>query len=125
VKYAFTDEYSDAFDFHDYLKSSYEEFERRFDTETDGDLAAALAIVMSWDRLIRGVLHWEKAGRTGPLAAAFTLPIVADMSVTRAAEFANLQARLAAMENSTSWRLTAPLRRAVTIARTAFEKFAR
>lgn len=108
VKYALTDSYSDDFDFHRDLKRAYQEFESRFDVEADGDLSTALAIVMSWDKVIRGVLHWEKTGKAGPLESAFTLPIAVDMPETE--ELVDLRERVAAMQASTSWRMTAPLR---------------
>ncbi|MDR3467167.1 MAG: glycosyltransferase family 2 protein [Xanthobacteraceae bacterium] len=108
ARYAVTDTYDGAFDFHAYLAKAYAELDLRYDPAADGDLSAALAILMSWDRIVRGVLHWERIGRSAPLNSAFTLPVVAE--ARDAGAVAALQDRLAAIENSSSWRITAPLR---------------
>lgn len=108
VHYAVTDAYPAEFDFNRYLAAAYEEFDRRFDAEADGGISTALAVLMSWDQIVRGVLHWEQTGRTGELGAAFTLPVVAQIS--RTGEIARLRDRIEKLEESASFRVTAPLR---------------
>ena len=78
LRYARTDSYDmdpAAFDFGDYIAEAYAEYNRRFDREKDGDLSAALATIMAWDRIVRGIIHWEKLGRRPELARTFSLPI--------------------------------------------------
>ena len=108
VQYALSDTYPTEFDFNEYLVAAYEEFDRRFDPEADGEISTALAILMSWDRIVRGVLHWERAGRPSELGSAFTLPVVAKIS--RTGEVERLRQQIERMERSTSFRITAPLR---------------
>jgi glycosyltransferase involved in cell wall biosynthesis len=79
LRYALTDDYpSDpaSFDFTRYLGEAYETFAKRHDTAADGDLSTALATVLAWDRVMRGLIHWERTGRTAPLSEAFSLPVV-------------------------------------------------
>ncbi len=64
-----------AFDFGDYIAEAYAEYNRRFDREKDGDLSAALATIMAWDRILRGIIHWEKLGRRPELSRTFSLPL--------------------------------------------------
>ena len=79
MRYALTDDYpSDAasFDFSRYIGEAHETFAKRHDTAADGDLSTALATVLAWDRVMRGLIHWERTGRTAPLSEAFSLPVV-------------------------------------------------
>jgi hypothetical protein len=54
---------------------AYEEFGFRLDEKNDGELSFALATVMAWDRVMRGLIHWEKLGRKDTLSHAFSLPV--------------------------------------------------
>ncbi len=106
VRYAITDRYDQTFDFNAYLAASYAELEHRHDPRKDGDLSAALAIVMSWDKIMRGVIHWERSGRSTVLDNPFTLPFVVEATD----EAIRLRKELKRLKASKSWRLTAPLR---------------
>lgn len=78
LRYAVTDAYSSdpaSFDFSTYLAEAYAAFARRHDTSKDGELSTALATVLAWDRIMRGLIHWERTGRVAPLNSAFSLPI--------------------------------------------------
>jgi glycosyltransferase involved in cell wall biosynthesis len=78
LRYAMTDVYADnqeGFDFNTYVSEAHAEMYRRFDPENDGDLSVALAAIMAWDRIIRGLIHWDRLGRRPALMPAFTLPV--------------------------------------------------
>lgn len=78
LRYAVTDTYSSdpaSFDFSTYLGEAYAAFAHRHDPSKDGELSTALATVLAWDRIMRGLIHWERTGRVGPLNEAFSLPI--------------------------------------------------
>ncbi len=80
LRYALTDSYDAdpaSFDFSDYVGQAYAAFAQRHDSSRDGELSTALATVLAWDRIMRGLIHWERTGRAAPLDEAFTLPIVA------------------------------------------------
>lgn len=64
-----------AFDFGDYIAEAYAAYNRGFDREKDGDLSAALATIMAWDHILRGIVHWEKLGRRPELSRTFSLPL--------------------------------------------------
>lgn len=78
LRYALTDSYDPDprhFDFSLYIAEAYAEFARRHEPTEDGDLSTAVATVLAWDRIMRGLIHWERLGRQQPLNAAFSLPI--------------------------------------------------
>ena len=78
LRYALTDEYGTdpgTFDFGDYIAEAYAEYNRRFDPEADGQMSQALAVIMAWDRIVRGVIHWEKLGYKPQLGQTFSLPL--------------------------------------------------
>jgi hypothetical protein len=78
VRYAMSDVYDDdpdGFDFNTYVREAHAEMYRRFDPDKDGDLSVALATIMAWDRIIRGLIQWDRLGRRPALMPAFTLPV--------------------------------------------------
>jgi glycosyltransferase involved in cell wall biosynthesis len=77
LDYALNDTYSpDSADFcfAEYVGEAYRAYAARLDPEKDGDLSRALAHIMAWDRIVRGIIHWEKLGRRIPLDEVFSLP---------------------------------------------------
>ena len=83
LRYALTDRYEtepEAFDFHAYLGESLAELKRRFDPGNDGDLSSALATVMAWDRIMRGLIHWDRLGRTPSLQYGYSLPVIPEQA---------------------------------------------
>jgi glycosyltransferase involved in cell wall biosynthesis len=76
LKYALNDRYPDeGFSFERYVAMAYEEFSLRLDEKNDGEISFALATVMAWDRVMRGLIHWEQLGRKDSLSHAFSLPV--------------------------------------------------
>ena len=76
LKYALNDRYpEDGFSFESYVAKAYEEFSFRLDEKNDGELSFALATVMAWDHVMRGLIHWELLGRKVSLSHAFSLPV--------------------------------------------------
>jgi hypothetical protein len=76
LKYALNDRYpEEGFSFESYVAKSYEEFGFRLDEKNDGELSFALATIMAWDRVMRGLIHWEQLGRKATLSHAFSLPV--------------------------------------------------
>jgi hypothetical protein len=76
LKYALNDRYpGEGFSFERYVAMAYEEFSLRLDKKNDGELSIALATVMAWDRVIRGLIHWEQLGRKDSLSHAYSLPV--------------------------------------------------
>lgn len=79
LRYVTTDTYDDdenSFDFNSYVAEAYDQYDFRGGKCDDGDLSIALGTVMAWDRVMRGLIHWERLGRRPSLAKAFSLPIV-------------------------------------------------
>jgi glycosyltransferase involved in cell wall biosynthesis len=80
VVYAVNDRHATdaaAFSFSDVLARAYRALAERRDVAVDGDLSQALALVMAWDQVIRGLLQWERLDPRPPLGAAVALPIAA------------------------------------------------
>lgn len=123
IRYAVTDVYDldpAAFDFSSYLARAGLEFDGRLQPGADGEHSYALAMLMYWNQIIRGLVHWEKLGYSTSLSreAPLFLPVRANSPVDET-EIAALRARLAraerelaTMRNSRSVRLTQPLRSA-------------
>jgi hypothetical protein len=77
LRYAIEDTYSndpETFDFQQSIAEAHAAFALRHQPEEDGELAKALSIVMAWDRLMRGLIQWDRLGRTLPLGDAYSLP---------------------------------------------------
>lgn len=128
VAYAVTDVYDDdptRFDFTAYLARAGLEFEHRLDTDADADHAYALALLMYWNQILRGLVHWERLGYAPPLPTEAPLALrevmvtpVDDAEVAALRErVAHLEGEVAALHASRSMRVTRPLRRAGGIAR--------
>lgn len=80
LRYALTDAYDprpESFDFADYVASAYETLATRDDPESDGDLSHALALLLAWDRIVRGLVHWESLDARPPLGLLAALPVAA------------------------------------------------
>ena len=76
MKYALNDCYpEEGFSFERYVAMAYEEFSFRLDEKNDGELSFALATVMAWDRVMRGLIHWDQLGRKSSLSHAYSLPV--------------------------------------------------
>jgi len=56
-----------SFDFAAYVASACETLATRADPEADGDLSHALALLLAWDRIVRGIVHWESLEPRPPL----------------------------------------------------------
>jgi glycosyltransferase involved in cell wall biosynthesis len=77
VEYALSDSYDPdpaAFDFSLYLAQAHRDLALRRDVACDGDLSHALALLMAWNAVIRGLVHWDVLDRRPPLAPGVALP---------------------------------------------------
>lgn len=105
LRYALNDRYDDdpeAFDFGDYVTKAYTELARRHRPEDDGDLSTALATIMSWDALVRGLIHWDRLGRRPPLEERFALPIATATPPAADRELAQAGERIAELEKASA-----------------------
>ncbi|MCB2228217.1 MAG: glycosyltransferase family 2 protein [Desulfarculaceae bacterium] len=62
LDYALSDVYPGdpaSFDFAAYLARAQEQMAMRSDPDTDGDISKAMALVMAWDAIMRGLIHWD------------------------------------------------------------------
>jgi len=81
LDYALADNYNqcpEAFDFSDYLAEASEELALRTDSEADGDLSHALALMLAWDHIIRGLIHWDGLKPRPPLGYLKVLPVATE-----------------------------------------------
>lgn len=81
LRYALSDRYDprpESFDFADYVASAYETLATRDDPENDGDLSHALALLLAWDRIVRGLVHWESLDARPPLGLLAALPVASE-----------------------------------------------
>jgi len=77
VDYALTDRYDPdppSFDIAEAMARAHEVFALRHDDETDGDLSHALALLMAWDSVVCGLLHWDSLEPRPPLEHLVALP---------------------------------------------------
>ena len=80
LDYALADNYDhdpEAFDFSNYIAGAYEELALRTDPEADGDLSHALSLILAWDHIIRGLIHWDGVTPRPPLGYLKALPVAA------------------------------------------------
>jgi glycosyltransferase involved in cell wall biosynthesis len=77
VRYALNDVYDPrGYEPDRYAAAALEAFARRHDPEADGDLARALAVIMAWDQVIRGLIHWDQLADKPSLEGYLTLPAI-------------------------------------------------
>lgn len=77
LDYALNDRYDadpSGFDFSDYIARAYEKLALHEDIENDGDLSHALSLIMAWDAVIRGIIHWDSLVPRPPLDYLKALP---------------------------------------------------
>jgi glycosyltransferase involved in cell wall biosynthesis len=78
LEYALADRYDpdpENFDFSSHVARAYENLAVRCDPDQDGDLSHALSLVMAWDGIIRGLVHWDMLERRPSLGYFKALPI--------------------------------------------------
>lgn len=77
LDYALSDRYDadpSSFDLHAAVATAHERLALRRDVEADGDLSHALAVVLAWDAVIRGLVHWDSLSPRPPLPPLAGLP---------------------------------------------------
>lgn len=77
VDYVLTDAYPrdpNAFDFSAYVTAAHEQLALRTDRDRDGDLSQALALLMAWNALLRGLVHWDSLTPRPPLDTTVRMP---------------------------------------------------
>jgi hypothetical protein len=120
--YALNDTYDpdpESFDYSRYVARAYEQLAKRTDPANDGDVSKALAVVMAWDSMMRGIIHWDRLAERPPLEDACALPVVTSnlpcqSSIAPVSEITygrkdllpveERLLRLEAIENSLSWK---------------------
>ena len=117
LHYAVTDEFDSdprSFDFDDYSLEAIRQFNFRYEGRSDGELSYALALIMYWDQVVRGLIHWEKTGYKGALTEHIPKQVFADNEFSKLTEEINqLRQELTRHQDyksSFSWWLIAPLR---------------
>jgi hypothetical protein len=98
---------------------AHEQLAKRTDPANDGDVSKALAIIMAWDSMMRGILHWDRFSERPPLEDACALPVVTSnlpyqSSIAGVSDITygrkdllpveERLLRLEAIENSLSWK---------------------
>lgn len=124
LHYALTDVYSkdaQSFDFDDYMLRAIDQFNLRYEGKTDGDISYVTGLVMYWDQIVRGLIHWEKTGYRGHLSEHIPNQVflARDFGIANQ-EKLDLERIHRAYRTSLSWRITAPLRALRTILTFAF-----
>jgi hypothetical protein len=77
VEYALADQVPAdpaAFDFRAYLAAARAQLAARADRDRDGDLSSALALLMAWHEVVRGLAHWDTLTPRPPLPPVVVLP---------------------------------------------------
>lgn len=75
--YACTDRYDDSPDSLDWpatVMRAHRALALRHDPTADGDLSHALALLMAWDEIVRGLLHWDSLHPRPSLEPLLALP---------------------------------------------------
>jgi hypothetical protein len=80
VRYALNDVYDpERYEPDRYAAAALEAFARRHDPDADGDLSRALAVIMAWDQVMRGLIHWDQLVDKPSLEGYLTLPALGPM----------------------------------------------
>lgn len=92
LHYAVTDEFDSdprSFDFDDYSLEAIRQFNIRYEGRSDGELSYALALIMYWDQVVRGLIHWEKTAYKGALTEHIPNQVFADTEFSKLTEEIN------------------------------------
>lgn len=88
VRYALNDTYDlERYEPERYAAAALAAFARRHDPAVDGDLSRALAVIMAWDQVIRGLIHWDRLADKPSLEGYLTLPSIGPVSEPRWSRF--------------------------------------
>ncbi len=75
--YACTDRYDEdpnSFDWAVVIERAHRALVLREDRQADGDLSHALALLMAWDEIVRGLVHWDSLRPRPALEPLMALP---------------------------------------------------
>jgi hypothetical protein len=103
LRYALDDTYDadpTLFNFGDCVTRAYQAFAARHHPEDDGDLSTALATIMAWDAVVRGLIHWDQLQRRPPLEQGFALPVTTAVPPGCERELEEAHQRLSQLEAS-------------------------
>jgi len=78
VRYALTDKYPDDpgdYAFGDYMAEAYKLLYFHNDPGNDGDQARALSLIMAWNSIIRGLIHWDRLNPRPELDLVPVMPV--------------------------------------------------
>ena len=120
VRYAVTDSYDEPLDWSAYSRVAIEGVLRARQASSPEE--RAMELILGWDSILRALVHWEHRGRVDDIPAdfgwAFGVQSVSvnpswegDHEVVRLLEeLAEAQEQISHFHNTSSWRVTAPLR---------------
>jgi glycosyltransferase involved in cell wall biosynthesis len=77
LSYALDDHYDDdpsRFRFEEYVARAYDILAARREPDRDGDLSRALSLLLAWDAIVRGLVHWDRLQPRPALPDAVMLP---------------------------------------------------
>ncbi len=112
--YARSENYSgdpEAFHFEEALIQANRQLAMKHDPDADGDLSTALSLVMAWDEIIRGLLHWDSLEPRPPLRFDQAIPLAAGSRPGWRAHLASWRRRLGPGRLRRGWPLKGLLER--------------
>jgi hypothetical protein len=114
LHYAKTDVYNSepkSFNFDDYMLKAINQFNKRSQTRDDGQISYVTGLVMYWDEIVRGLIHWERTGYQGHLSEHIPNQVFLRHEISRQHnDLSDLENVHNEYRNSRSWQITAPLR---------------
>jgi glycosyltransferase involved in cell wall biosynthesis len=78
LHYAINQNYDFDFNFMEYVQKSYQNLATRNSPEHDGQLSTVLSVIMAWDAIIQGLIHWDRLDPKPDINALLAAPLYSE-----------------------------------------------
>jgi glycosyltransferase involved in cell wall biosynthesis len=78
LHYAINQRYDYDFDFLEYIHKSYQNRITRNTPEQDGQVSSVLSVIMAWDAIMQGLIHWDRLDPKPDIQALLASPMFSE-----------------------------------------------
>ena len=82
LHYAINQNYDFDFNFMEYVQKSFQNLTTRNTPHQDGQLSTVLSVIMAWDSIIQGLIHWDRLDPKPDINALLGAPLYSEYKGT-------------------------------------------